>query len=64
MLKLAQSELSAEVQATGESYEYQTFSLGDLTVERPGRVKVVLHPARTLDHDLLYLQSVELTSVD
>ncbi len=52
------------VPPTGLPYEYKTILLGTIPVDRPGPCRVLVRPARTLDHDLMYFKRLELTPVE
>ena len=61
IVQLGQSQLKAEVEPTGVSYEYKTLPLGTIQIDQPGRVQLSIRPARKLDNDLMYFKSLELT---
>ena len=61
VIQVGQELLQAKVQPTGQWYEYKTFSLGKLRIDRPGRHQLVLRPAQPLRDYLMYLKGLELT---
>ncbi len=63
VVQVGQTELEAEVQPTGEWYEYKTISLGTIHISRPGRHEILIRPAKELDNDLMYFRSLELVPV-
>jgi hypothetical protein len=47
--------------ATGPEYAYGSFPLGRIRIPRAGRYTVTMHHAATTGHNLMYLQSLDLT---
>ena len=64
VVQVGQTELEAEVQPTGKSYEYKTISLGTIRIRQPGRHKFLMQPAKKLDNDLMYFRSLELVPTE
>ena len=53
------SRVTAEVEPTGDWYEYETFRLG--TIDLAGGPQTVeIHPRRELSEDLMYFKAIEL----
>lgn len=53
-------EVRAQVKATGDWYDFQTFVLDTLTINRPGRHRLTAHPAEELPGNLMYFRSIAL----
>jgi alpha-L-fucosidase len=51
---------NGRVVPTGDWYEYKTFDLGTVKVDKAGEYVVTVRPAAASDHNLMYLQSVVL----
>ena len=60
VVQVGKTELEAEVQPTGKSYEYKTFSLGTIQIKQPGRHQLLIRPAKKLNNDLMYFRALEL----
>ncbi|MDX1284192.1 MAG: hypothetical protein R3182_04225, partial [Draconibacterium sp.] len=56
--------VSAKIEETGIDFDYKTFSLGEISIDNPGVIKVELNPAENLESDLMYFKSLELTPVE
>jgi alpha-L-fucosidase len=61
---LGDSRVTAEVQHTGDWYEYDTMDLGVVNVTEPGQYTVTIRPDSNGDEYLMYFQSMELTPVE
>lgn len=55
--------LTGVVQPTGEWYQYKTFALGTVKLSKAGEVPVIIRPAASYDHNLMYFQSLVLEPV-
>lgn len=56
--------LRAAVRPTGDWYQYRAFEIGEVAFAKAGDFTATIRPARTLAHNLVHLQSVELIRVD
>lgn len=63
-MQVGQTELEAEVQPTGKSYECKTVSLGTIQITQLGRHKLLMRPAKELDNDLMYFRTLELVPTE
>ena len=59
-VQLADQQVDATVDATGDWYQYKTLAIGSLTFSAPGRHTLVIGPSKSLDNDLMYFQGVSL----
>jgi hypothetical protein len=53
-------EISAEVRATGDWFQYATFDLGTVTIARAGTYVVTVRPAGAAGRELMYFKSLTL----
>ncbi len=52
--------LTGTVQTTGPGYHYAAFNLGTIPIPKAGRYTVVVRPANSSNHNLMYFQALEL----
>lgn len=62
-VSLGSQSLLNKVQATGAWYDYRTFDIGTFQVTAPGDQVIVIHPETSLEHFLMYFQSLTLQRV-
>ncbi len=53
-------EISAEVRATGDWFQYATFDLGTVTIAKAGNYTVTVRPADAAGRELMYFKSLTL----
>ena len=53
-------QLKSPVKPTGDAYQYQTFDAGSIVFPKAGQYKLQLNPAETLNHYLMYFDSLTL----
>lgn len=63
LVALGERQVPAEVQATGEWYQYKSFDLGTVEITKAGEYRVSVRPAAAFDHNLMYFQSLELRPI-
>ena len=63
VVTIGSQSLEAEVEPTGEWYEYKTFPLGTVKLAQAGECIVSLRPAAASDHNLMYFKSLILEPV-
>jgi alpha-L-fucosidase len=54
-------QLSAQVQDTGDWYDYQTFSIGTVELPEAGRYTLTIRPANSSEADLMYFKTLQLS---
>jgi alpha-L-fucosidase len=53
-------QLKSPVKPTGDAYQYQIFDVGSIVFPKAGQYKLQLNPAETLNHNLMYFDSLTL----
>jgi alpha-L-fucosidase len=59
-VKVGSQTINASVEATGEGYAYKTFDLQAIRFDKVGPLTVQIAPTEQLNHNLMYLHSVDL----
>ncbi|MCO6493841.1 MAG: alpha-L-fucosidase [Phaeodactylibacter sp.] len=59
-IRLGGLGISAQVQGTGDWYEYQTFVLDTVVLSPARRIELTIHPAEKLSGNLMYFKALEL----
>lgn len=59
-IKVGDQAITAVVEATGEGYQYRTFNLKAIRLPKVGPLIVEIAPTGQLNHNLMYLHSVDL----
>ncbi|MCB9288843.1 MAG: alpha-L-fucosidase [Lewinellaceae bacterium] len=62
-IRLGGQEITGEVAETGGWYDYQTFVLDTVALNRPGREKLIIHPGKEIPRNLMYFKALELYPV-
>jgi hypothetical protein len=57
-------EVPAAVKTTGEWFQYASFDLGLVTIDKPGSYTISIRPAVAGDRELMYFQSLTLEQVN
>lgn len=60
ILESGEQQLGHSIQSTAESFNYQSYEIGELKFQKPGKYHVVIRPAKEISGDLMYLHSVQL----
>jgi len=63
VVAIGPQSLTAAVEPTGDWYQYKTFDLGVVKINKAGEYKVAIRPAAASDHYLMYFQSLALEPV-
>jgi alpha-L-fucosidase len=62
-VSVGSQRLTAQVEHTGDWYEYKTFEIGTIDLPEPGRYTIQICPASPTVGDMMYLQSAQLARV-
>jgi hypothetical protein len=60
VVNIAGQSLPGTVKRTGDWYQYQTFDLGEVAIAKAGEYTASIRPATSMDHYLMYFQSLSL----
>ena len=63
VVSVGAERLTAQVEHTGDWYEYKTFEIGTVDLPEPGRYTLQICPASPSMEDVMYLRSVQLERV-
>ena len=63
MIRVGNQTVAGTVVPTGEGYKYKTFDLGTVKLSKAGLSTVQIKPAAEYNHNLMFLQTLELTPV-
>lgn len=63
-LSLGANKITAQVEKTGIDFDYKTFELDEVSVEKNSNVQFIIGPDENLKGDLMYLKSIELVPVN
>jgi alpha-L-fucosidase len=63
MIRVGNQTVAGTVVPTGEGYQYKTFDLGTVKLSKAGLSTVQIKPAAEYNHNLMFLQTLELTPV-
>jgi len=60
ILESGGEQLEVSIRNTGESFNYQSYEIGELKFQKPGKYQVLIRPAEAMKGDLMYFQSLQL----
>jgi alpha-L-fucosidase len=60
LITVGTHQLKSPVKPTGDAYQYQIFDAGAIVFPKAGQYKLQLNPAETLNHNLMYFDSLTL----
>jgi alpha-L-fucosidase len=64
VVSVAGRPLGGAVMETGEAYQYKSFDLGEVRIDKPGEYTVSIRSAAESNENLMYFQSLRLEPVD
>jgi alpha-L-fucosidase len=58
IVESGEQQLEGSIQSTGEPFQYQSFDLGGLKFQEPGKYQIRIRPANEMTGDLMYFHSL------